>query len=101
MRRTSSRLTGGTISNSTARVASRRRLQRAWPSGAGEQARAIRRASSANASFGVLPGWGRPCKATVKPSVAKRSRTRATVRALTAQRSATWASVRTGRRGAP
>src|SRR5581483_1419104 len=79
--RTNSRLIGGTAASSTPRSASKRSVQRTWPAGAGVQATAIKRASSALESFGRAPGWGAPCNASAKPTVAKRARTRATVRA--------------------
>src|ERR1051326_451801 len=97
VRRTVSWLTASTISNATARSASRRRVQLAKPFGGGPSRRAMILASSSPSR--TLPRMrllGLPWSATSNPSVTKRSRRLSTDRVRQSNASAIWASVQFG-----
>src|SRR6266851_4427550 len=97
VRRTVSYETASTISNSTNLSASRRRVQRLRPCGAGLQATAIRCASWAPSSLRSRTwpdGHGR--SAASGPSSTHRVRTRSTVERLTSSASTIWSSLQAG-----
>ncbi len=97
VRRTVSYDTAATMSNSTSLSASRRRVQRLRPFGAGLQATAIRCASWAPSSFRSR-NWpdGRGRSAASGPSSTHRVRTRSTVEQLTSSASTMWSSLQAG-----
>src|SRR6185503_9504272 len=81
----------------TNRSASKRRDQRAWPSGASLQARVMSCASRCPSSFrGCAYEEGRGRRAASKPSSTKRSRTRITVQRPTSRAWHTASSVQPG-----